>query len=492
MSSFDLTSEWLLEWGKYVGYPMVALISIIGVRLLLYFRSFFLHWPRYRQLKWVTTADLKALPDIPFIKVQVTTRGAPGSTEVIRRGIQCVVGLAKEDVDFYANKLSVEVVTESSEQKYDLEQEFGQAPIDVDVIVIPEDYETPKETKVKARGLHYMVKLRRDGFNRKPGRTFVVHYDEESVMEPEELRKLIHYIAKTGKKVSEGPIFYPLEYADTSVVCQAMEANRPLGCFECREVMEKGIPLHLHGSNLVIEEEFENELGWDIGNLDGQPFIAEDYVFGVLAYLKGGSEAFGWHGAIMLEQPPFSFKSAFKQRYRWIVGVLQGMDMLRRMPEFYELARRDRFRLIWGTRFRIATFAFGLPTGALALLYLLYQAALVLSGRDFLPLPVPLMAWLVFIGFLWLNSVVIGVWYNVSFVRTLNPAYRRWIMGARAFTLAPISGALESSAALWAVLKWMAGYREVSWTPTPKTKKADGIMKDWNLTAEENIEESRR
>ena len=101
VSSFDLTSEWLLEWGKYVGYPMVALISIIGVRLLLYFRSFFLHWPRYRQLRWVTTADLKALPDIPFIKVQVTTRGAPGSTEVIRRGIQCVVGLANPMCRFF-------------------------------------------------------------------------------------------------------------------------------------------------------------------------------------------------------------------------------------------------------------------------------------------------------------------------------------------------------------------------------------------------------
>jgi len=43
-----------------------------------------------------------------------------------------------------------------------------------------------------------------------------------------------------------------------------MEANRPIGCFECRQVMESGTPLHLHGSNLVIEEDLEHELGWDI------------------------------------------------------------------------------------------------------------------------------------------------------------------------------------------------------------------------------------
>jgi hypothetical protein len=40
--------------------------------------------------------------------------------------------------------------------------------------------------------------------------------------------------------------------------------------------MESGMPLHLHGSNLVVEEEFENQIGWDFGTLDGQPFIAED------------------------------------------------------------------------------------------------------------------------------------------------------------------------------------------------------------------------
>ncbi len=364
-----------------------------------------------------------------------------------------------------------------------LEQEFGQAPVDLEGVVlpIPEEYETPNGTKMKARALHYMVDLRRRGFNRKPGRTFIVHYDEESVMEPDELRKLIHYLATKGKKLTEGPILYPLEFTDASTICRAMESTRPLGCFECREVMETGTPLHLHGSNLVVDEELENELGWDIGTLDGQPFIAEDYVFGVLAYLKEGPEIFGWHGSLMLEQPPFSFKSAFKQRFRWIVGVLQGMEMMRRMPEFRGLTRKMRFRLIWGTRFRVLTFALGMPTGALSLLYLLYQAGLVLSGRDFMPMPMPLMAWLVLVGFLWINSLFIGAWYNLYHARQLSPI-RRWGEGARVMTVAPIAGLLESTAGLWAAAKWMAGYREVFWQPTPKTKLADKTM-DWRKTS---------
>ena len=76
-----------------------------------------------------------------------------------------------------------------------------------------------------------------------------------------------------------------------------MEANRPIVCFECRHVMELGIPLHLHGSNLVVDEVFENRLGWDIGCLDGAPVITEDYVFGMMAFLAGGPDVFGWQVA---------------------------------------------------------------------------------------------------------------------------------------------------------------------------------------------------
>ena len=467
----------VLDWGKFIGYPIVGLISLIGIRYLFYFRSYFFHWSRYRQLETVTTNDIQALPFIPFIKVQITTRGSAGSTEVIRRGIANVLAFVGEAPDVYALKLSIEVVTESLEQKNVLEREFGQAPIPVHVFALPgvELYSTPNGTKLKARALHYMVELRRVGVNRKPGKTFIVHYDEESVMEPDELRKLVRYLATTDKQLTEGPIYYPLEYSEASVFCRAMEANRPIGCFECREVMETGTPLHLHGSNLVIDEALENELGWDIGNLDGEPFIAEDYVFGVLAYLKRGPAIFGWHGCVMLEQPPFSFKSAFKQRYRWIVGILQGMTLMGRMPEFRELSTRMRFRLVWGTRYRVLTFAFGLPTGIISLLYVLFQTGMLLYRRVFVPLPLPVMCWLLIIGFLWLNSIFIGSWYNISSARQLSVAQRLTEVG-RVLTLAPISGILESTAGFWALFKWIIGKRRVSWQPTPKTRQADNAL----------------
>ena len=466
---------------RVIGYIIVVLVSIVGFRLLYYFHSFFFHWPRYRQLERITTRDILSLTYFPFLKIQITTRGSAGSTEVIRRGIQNVVALVEEAPHFYSSRLSVEVVTESLEQKRILELEFAFAPIQVQVFVIPQQYQTPKGTRLKARGLHYMVELRRWGLNRKPGQTFIVHYDEESVIIPDEMRKLVYYLAKTDKKLTEGPIYYPLEYRNASLICRAMEANRPVGCFECRQVMESGTPLHMHGSNLVIDESLENQLGWDIGTLDGEPFIAEDYVFGVFAYLRCGPEIFGWHGCVMIEQPPFSFKSAFKQRYRWVVGVLQGISAMRRLREFETLPLKLRLNLTIGTQYRIMTFALGLPTGAISLIYTFYQALFMLLGHTYLPLPLPLMIWMTIVGFLWLNSILIGVWYNLASSVELSPM-QKWIEGAKVLAIAPLAGILESAAAFWAVTQWILGNRRVSWQPTPKTKDADQTINNISQT----------
>ena len=73
----------LLIWGKYIGYPLVILITLIGIRYLYYFHSYFFRWKRYRHLERVTDEDIRALPYVPFMKIQITTRGSLGSTEVI-------------------------------------------------------------------------------------------------------------------------------------------------------------------------------------------------------------------------------------------------------------------------------------------------------------------------------------------------------------------------------------------------------------------------
>ena len=465
-----------------VGPALLVGIALMGVRMSSYWWSFLLFWGRYRERTAVTTEQLREMA-VPHIKIQITTRGSAGSSEVILRGIRNVVNLAEEDPEFYGSFMSVEIVTESAEQAALMERTFARAPVKVSALVLPPDYSTPNGTKLKARGLHYATMRRREGWNATLGKTFIVHYDEESVMVPAELRKLVLVLARTDKLILEGPIYYPLEYTQAATLCRGMEANRPVGCFECRHVMEKGLPLHLHGSNLVVEEQFENELGWDIGTLDGQPLIAEDYVFGMSAFLRGGSEAFGWHGCVMLEQPPFSVRSAYKQRHRWVTGVLQGMAKARTTAAFRQLPRRVRVRLVWGTRFRIATFALGVVVGVPSVLFLpllLLRSVQILQISNQPPLPDVIMVGLVAIGAMWLGSILIGAWYNVIDAGLSWP--RRWAEIAGAVAVAPVAGIVESAAGFRAVQQWLQGSRKVSWQPTPKTKAADAGI-DWARAA---------
>jgi hypothetical protein len=465
---------------QLVGPLLLVAISIIAIRMLSYWHSLAFHWRRYRRRDDVTVDQLRAL-DVPVVKIQITTRGADGSTEVILRGIRNVAALIDEDPAYLGPRVAVEVITESPDQAAVLAGAFVHHPLDLSVLVLPSGYETAGGTRLKARALQFVVEMRRAGWNRRDGRTFIVHFDEESVMVPAELRKLLAHLATTDRKVMEGPIYYPLEYLAASSLCRAMEANRPVGCFECRHVMETGVPLHLHGSNLVIEEAFENAIGWDIGSLDGQALIAEDYVFGMNAFLAAGPDAFGWHGCVLLEQPPFSVKSAFKQRHRWVFGVLQGLALAQRHPGFTQLAGRMRRRLLWGTRFRVATFALGALVGGLALLFLplvIARSVAAVLGAGPPPLSPLVMLWMAVVGACWLGSVFVGAWYNVLDAGLSRTGRRTEI--ARAVALAPVAGILESTAALWAVVEWCLGRRAVSWQPTPKTKAADAAL-DWSV-----------
>jgi hypothetical protein len=456
-----------------VGSTLFLMITFIGVRMFSYWRSFLFVSGRYRIREDVSTEDLWHLA-IPFVKIQITTRGSPGSSEVIMRGIRNVMLAADDDPVFYRSFLSVEVVTESFEQVRALQDRFSRSPVPVHALVVPAAYQTQHGTQMKARGLHYAVERRRAGWNARPGRTFIVHYDEESVLVPAELRRLVSHLAATDKKILEGPIYYPLEYLNASPLCRSMEANRPVGCFECRHVMEKGLPLHLHGSNLVVDEAFENDIGWDIGCLDGQPLISEDYVFGMRAFAHAGRAIFGWHGAVLLEQPPFSVRSAFRQRHRWIFGVLQGMAMSRRSTEFQALPWNVRQRLLWGTRYRVATFALGAAVGGISiplLPYLVVRSALALHDGATLPLPWEANLWLAAVGAMWLGAALIGAWCNAVYAGMR--LWHRVTEIARVILVAPVAGVIESSAAAWAVTEWVLGRRQAVWQPTPKTKEAD-------------------
>lgn len=398
--------------------------------------------------------------------LQITTKG--GAISVVQRGID-YIQLAAKKYPFLTTNTWVEVITEDESEVEYLKKRYANSPITVHGYCLPKGYETPKRTRFKARALHYMVELHR----KKPVDCFVVHYDEESVLTPENLVRLEIELLNKQIVVSEGQISYALDWDQTNIVCKAMESNRPFGCHECYLVMTSPPPLHLHGSNLVIKESAENAVGWDIGTLNGNALIAEDLVFGLTAYAKLGKKAFGWHRVEMIEQPPFTVKAAFKQRERWVFGALQAINHAQQLPEWRSLSRIDRIKISGLIKLRIYTYALGFPVSLFALISNIVMVSLLalhfISVIDF-TLPsyqVNAISVILFMGLVfWLGGTQLGLYYNLRY--TSFSTFRKIREHLTVLVVAPFAGIIDTMGPLSAVFKWYTGQRKVGWTPTPK------------------------
>ena len=395
-----------------------------------------------------------------FFTIQITTKG--GNLKVVLRGIN----YALRAVRLYPTLkklLRIEVITEDKAEAAAINSLFSQAPVKVVAYRLPPHYGTGNGTKLKARALQYMVELHR----RHPRDAYIVHYDEESVLLPKDLARLVRNLLVNPVGISEGSISYPLEWMDAHPLCRTMESNRPFGCHECYLVMTHPAPLHLHGSNLVIQEELENEIGWDIGSFEGKPLIAEDLVFGLMAYIRYGASVFGWHGVEMLEQPPFTLRAARKQRERWVMGALQGVAHVRTLPGWNELPFAQRLKIQGIIRLRIFTYAVGLPISIISLtswvLLFMWNSLLWAMGA---PLDVHLSVLAVPGLLMWLGGTQLGLAQNLWHTRLSRR--QRLMEHLNVLIRTPFAGLYDTSGPAAAVIKWLFGVRGIAWAPTPK------------------------
>jgi egghead protein (zeste-white 4 protein) len=446
-------------------WPVVLLLDIT----YLYFWIIVIHARRNKHIDTsrpsntaILAAERRAMRrgNPSLFTIQITTRG--GSIPTVERGILNVIdGVVKYPA--LASLVRIEVITESADDINKLCQLFPDTPIPITPFLLPADYETPAGTKLKARALHYMVEQHR----KHPTNSYVVHYDEESVFTADNLARLVTNLMTKPIGISEGPISYALDWDDSHPMCRTMESNRPFGCHECYFMMTNPAPLHLHGSNLVIQEKLENQIGWDIGLYKENPLIAEDLVFGLMAYLKFGGDVFGWHGVEMIEQPPFTIKSAYKQRERWVMGALQGVNHVRSLDGWSTIPRIERWKIQGLIRLRVFTYGIGLPVSIISLLAVF--GALTTDYVDFLfgtPIDLHLSLFAIPGLLMWLGASQIGLHQNLSYT-----GYTKWqklIEHIRVLCLTPFSGMFDTAGPFMAIVKWNTGKKTVGWIPTPK------------------------
>lgn len=108
---------------------------------------------------------------------------------------------------------------------------------------------------------------------------------------------------------------WPENYIITLADC--IRVGDDLGRFRLTgELFEKPL-FGIHGSFLMIHSEIERVIGFDVGHYNS---VTEDFAQGLLASTLG--YRFGYIRAVVEEQSPFNVRDFWKQRCRWVKGIV--------------------------------------------------------------------------------------------------------------------------------------------------------------------------
>lgn len=256
----------------------------------------------------------------PKLIFQITTKG---KIPIVQQTINQIHNVCQK---IGYNRYEIWVVT-------DAQEEFQKCR----TIVVPPTYSC--NAAFKGRALQYAVELRQgEAVDNKD--LFIYHFDDESLMTQQTICSVLTFLEHNPSPISEGLITYPLGKNEKIKVTNLLDTLRPFCCFECVDFMKKGNPVYIHGSNLLVRADFEQQVGWDSGKT-----MAEDSLFAVAAKNKFGSKSFGWHGGVIEEKSPSNLRDFVKQRKRWFSGMVQNLKFLSTKDRLVNILRA----LLWSS-----------------------------------------------------------------------------------------------------------------------------------------------
>src|ERR671914_1879350 len=432
----------------WLSYVPVAMISV---------------WKAFKNRKLLVERELcHHLFNDSFIIFQITTRSAT-KTSVVKRGIQSITSSA-EKVSFYNYRISV--VTADPQDRWTLNNER------CEVVVVEKNYHT--NAIKKARALQYAVEHRKR-IGKNTSTRWIFHMDEESYVTPQTILALLKFIRKGKGVVSEGPIFYPLKFESANRLTAIAESVRPFACYDCVSQMTNPPPLHMHGSNLLVRSDIEDDIGWKFGST-----LAEDQMFGYKVYEKYGQGSMGWHGGILLEQPPLNLKDHFFQRRRWFLGTMENL---------YKFSRWHRYKVMFKSATLFLGFASGVASTALMIqAYILplfslsiYElgvirsdimsppgslligsatSSIVNSASTTTPIELGTTAILLFASCVWLGSYQLGLFLNLRYSK-MKPA-KKILLHLQTLLLCPVIGLVETFPSVWAIVEYAVKKKQMA------------------------------
>jgi beta-1,4-mannosyltransferase len=396
--------------------------------------------------------DLRRIYNDPKIIFQITTRSAT-KTPVVKRGIDSVIN---SSLKINYRNYQISVITDDAKDRTTLNG------MKCEVIVVDKKFKA--FAIKKGRALQYAVEHRRKA-GKNVASYWIFHMDDESYVTNQTIISLLKFIREGNAIASEGPIFYPLKFESANPLTAIAESIRPFTCYDCVSQMTNPPPLHMHGSNLLVRSDIEDSIGWNFGQT-----LAEDQIFGYKIYEKYGPKSMGWHGGILLEQPPLNLKDHFMQRRRWVIGSLQNMQ---RFPFIH------KFKLM----FKLATYFMGFVSGVVSII--LYFYAYIPKLLSLLPMnginldinssfdivmktffsdstvnasingshldPIVGLV-LLFPYIMWLFSYQLGLFLNTRYSKI--SVIKRIVLHLQTLLLSFVIGLLETFPAFWAMLEY--------------------------------------
>jgi len=383
-------------------FPWFPILFAPIALLYLYF-WFWLIYSWFKPTLFFRNQTKNSLP--PKIKLifQFTTKG--GNPEIVARGIFHIFH-SKLDPDLY----QILVATENRQDMVVLKEIFPHVK-NLNFTVVPSDYQTPRNSGLKSRNLQYAI----EAFHKKlddPESTYIVHFDEESVIPSQYIEVLYQEINRgyyNQQDILCGPINYPLEYTKASFWSRGVENNRLFIIPEAAMGCLTQLPKQGYGSNMAVRASMEIAVGWDIGQCEEYPIIAEDILFLLLSKAKGAK--FGWHGVMMLEQPALTVEQSYRQRYRWVFGILQSLAALKNFPEVKKLVFWERWYMIFQVWLRCFLYGAGFVYGFLGTLANLVLLILLITNRIALQLEPVSVTLLI----LWAASFQYGTYWHLKY-----------------------------------------------------------------------------
>jgi egghead protein (zeste-white 4 protein) len=400
----------------------------------------------------------------PSIIFQITTRSAT-RTPVVKRGIDSII---ESCLKVNYNNYHISVVTDDANDSCTLRR------YNCEVILVDKEFST--NAIKKGRALQYAVEYRRR-FMQNTSKYWIFHMDDESCVTNQTILSLLKFIRSSGSTVaSEGPIFYPLKFESANRLTAIAESIRPFTCYDCVSQMTNPPPLHMHGSNLLVRSDIEDSIGWNFG-----PTLAEDQLFGYKVYEKYGPKSLGWHGGLLLEQPPLNVKDHFMQRRRWVLGSLQNINKFPIIHKFKVMFKLTTYFLGFVSGIVSIVLYIHLQLPKLLMLFSVHDISGQTNALDITPwinilintlstesvlnalsngstIDIIIGIMLLFPYIMWLFSYQMGLFLNLRYSRI--EFKQRMFMHLQTLVLSVLIGMIETFPAFYAMIEYCLGKKK--------------------------------